>query len=208
MSNHRIPLEPEKYYHIYNHGVGHLDVYQEDADYNFFMKKYNHYASPVANTYAYCLMPNHFHFIIQIKPKDEVIRYLQQKYFSINKAALKNGNCLANRLSHEFGTLFNCYSKHYNFIYRRRGGLFMQSFKRKLIKNNEYFNQLILYVHANPIEAGISNRFEDWKYSSYLSILKRKNTVLSSERILEAFGGHDNYIYTHNQYIKSSQPNP
>lgn len=72
MINYYETLEPDKYYHIYNHAVGQDNLFNTDENYRFFLEKYAHYIIPVADIFAYCLLPNHFHFAIRIKPEDEI----------------------------------------------------------------------------------------------------------------------------------------
>ena len=67
-----IPLEPDKYYHIYNHAVSKDNLFVKEANYHFFLKKYAQYILPVADTFAYCLMPNHFHFAVRIKDRSDI----------------------------------------------------------------------------------------------------------------------------------------
>ena len=78
MAANQDPLQPEKFYHIYDHGIGSDAIFFNDDNYIYFLKKFAEYISPVANTYAYCLMPNHFHFLIQIKTEKEVFNFLKE----------------------------------------------------------------------------------------------------------------------------------
>ncbi len=65
-----------KYYHIYNHANGFENIFNEERNYRFFLEKYQFYISPIADTLAYCLMPNHFHFLIKIKSEEELRGWL------------------------------------------------------------------------------------------------------------------------------------
>jgi hypothetical protein len=60
-------LEYGAYYHIYNRGINGENVFREKRNYRFFLQRYAKYVEPVAFTYAYCLMKNHFHFLIRTK---------------------------------------------------------------------------------------------------------------------------------------------
>jgi putative transposase len=71
-----IPLEEDRYYHIYNRANGSEKIFVEKDNYRFFMDKYRQHISPIADTYCYCLMPNHFHFLIKIKTEAEVRKAL------------------------------------------------------------------------------------------------------------------------------------
>jgi len=69
MGNNREPFEPYNIYHVYNHGNAEDLIFREDTNYDFFLKKYGKYIPEIAETYAYCLMPNHFHVMVWIKKK-------------------------------------------------------------------------------------------------------------------------------------------
>ena len=64
--------KPYKYYHIYNHTNGFGNIFKSDENYRFFLEKHKLYISPVAGTFAYCLIPNHFHLLIKIKSEEEL----------------------------------------------------------------------------------------------------------------------------------------
>jgi len=70
-------LVPNTCYHIFNHANGFENVFEEPENYRYFMEKYVDYICPIAETYAYCLMPNHFHLVIRIR-KREVIEELSK----------------------------------------------------------------------------------------------------------------------------------
>lgn len=74
-----IPLEEDRYYHIYNRANGNEKIFVKKDNYRYFMDKYKQHISPIADTYCYCLMPNHFHFLIRIKTESEVRKALVGK---------------------------------------------------------------------------------------------------------------------------------
>jgi putative transposase len=61
------PLQPGLYYHVFNRGNNGEDLFREERNYSFFLKLYGKYITPVADTYAYCLLRNHFHVLLRIK---------------------------------------------------------------------------------------------------------------------------------------------
>ncbi len=56
--------EEGKYYHIYNRGNNKQKIFFDDENYLFFLSKFKKYLIPNIDVFAYCLMPNHFHFFI------------------------------------------------------------------------------------------------------------------------------------------------
>ncbi len=73
-----LPLEAGNYYHIYNHSNGNDNVFFKKKNYQYFLSKYFDYISPVADTFAYCLMPNHFHFLLKFKEEKELFEWLKE----------------------------------------------------------------------------------------------------------------------------------
>lgn len=61
-------FEEERFYHIYNRSINREDLFKSEANYVFFLKKWKELILPFFKIYAYCLMPNHFHFLAFVKP--------------------------------------------------------------------------------------------------------------------------------------------
>ena len=95
------PIERGKYYHIYNRGINSGILFKEKTNYEHFLKLYDFHINPIAETYAWCLMKNHFHFLIRIKEENEIT--------SENKILP----------SQSFSNLFNAYTKAFNKSYNR-----------------------------------------------------------------------------------------
>ena len=67
------PLLPNTSSHIFNHANGFEDVFRGKENYRFFLEKYRLYIYPIAETYAYCLMPNYFHLVVWIRKRESII---------------------------------------------------------------------------------------------------------------------------------------
>ena len=93
-----IPLISEQYYHIYNCGNNGENLFFEERNYPYFLKLYAKYIYPVTNTYAYCLMKNHFHLLVRMKPLED----------------LEGFENLPGLYSRQFSNLFNAYTKAIN----------------------------------------------------------------------------------------------
>lgn len=74
MSNSRTPLLSNQTYHIFNRAIGNELLFASDDNYKFFLEKYGKFIFPVADTYCYCLMPNHFHILLKIK-EDKIMSF-------------------------------------------------------------------------------------------------------------------------------------
>tara|TARA_B100000780_G_scaffold277901_1_gene249783 strand:+ start:1962 stop:2723 length:762 start_codon:yes stop_codon:yes gene_type:complete len=120
MHNKQAQLEPDRMYHIYNRANGNERLFLDAENYRFFLEKYQLYISPIAQTYCYCIMPNHFHFLVKIKSEKELLKALP-KFQTLEELEAKskfqilkiNPN-LSGLLSKQFSNFFNAYSKAFN----------------------------------------------------------------------------------------------
>ena len=137
---HFEPLTPGNFYHIYNHAVGGRNLFREADNYEYFLHLYDKHASPVAETFAWVLMPNHFHLLVRIKDNTEISDLTGFQSLSGLKPAHQY-----------FSNLFNAYTKAFNKRFGCRGALFERPFKRKLIDNKTHLKNVVLYIHNNPV---------------------------------------------------------
>src|ERR1022692_3485895 len=112
MADPKIPLEADKYFHIYNHAVGKDNLFIIDKNYTFFLLNFKDYISPFADLAGYCLMPNHFHLIVRFHSFDEIVKvFLERK---IIKDTNIDFEMLGELLSRQFSNFFNRYAKSVN----------------------------------------------------------------------------------------------
>ena len=78
MKKHTKAIECNAYYHIYNRGINVEAVFKNENNYAFFLLQYSKFIEPIADTYAYCLLSNHFHFLIKTKCTQEIIDYSEK----------------------------------------------------------------------------------------------------------------------------------
>lgn len=187
MKSNTEPMLPDNYYHVYNRGINGSPIFMEDKNFNYFLKKYNNHISCIADTYCYCLLKNHFHFLIKTKSEKELL--------IMGKSGNKSASWL---IGNQFATLFKSYSLIINKTYERTGALFENVFKRKCINSDEYLTRLIYYIHANPQNHGICDDFRNYPNSSYASMISDKPTNLMRKNVLDWFGGKEEYIKFHN----------
>ena len=218
MKNNEIPLLPSQFYHIYNHANGHENLFVKRENYYFFLQRYATFINPIADTFAYCLMPNHLHLLVRIKDEDDLQTAYQQKIklraeanfpkvLTARAAPFREVegenfrevevDTMSKFVSREFGSLFSSYSQAFNKQQNRKGSLFIPNFKRKLIDTEDYFTQLVHYIHANPVHHGFVRRFTDWEFSSYHAFLSDKNTNLQRDEVLGWFGGVNDFKKFH-----------
>ena len=179
-------MEPGKYYHIFNRGNNRELIFRSEENYRYFLQKYRRYVHPHVETYTYCLMPDHFHFLIRVKPSRENV---------------EPANGILSPWSKAFKDFFISYAKSFNKRYNRTGSLFQYKFKRKEIGKDDYLIRLICYIYANPIAAGLCTRFGDWKFSSYNALAGYSSTELNRSSVLEWFGGRENFVRLHQEFM-------
>jgi REP element-mobilizing transposase RayT len=185
-------MEPNKTYHIYTHANGNENLFRIPENFRFFLKRYHDFVSPVADTYAYCLMPNHVHFLVNYKTEDALVATFG-KFETFQK--------LETRISKQWVNLFSSYTQAFNKMYSRSGSPFAPNFKRKEIANQEYFKNVILYIHQNPIRHGFVSSLAEWPWTSFQAMLIDLPTRLKRKEVLELFGNSSEYIRFHNQPI-------
>jgi putative transposase len=111
------PLEPDKFYHIYNHAVGKESFFETDDDYKLFLEKFIKYIVPVSDVFAFCLMPNHFHFAVRMKSEQEIIQSLKivnRKIAAIAGKGVADEAVVSEAISKQYSHLFNAYAKNFN----------------------------------------------------------------------------------------------
>jgi len=211
------PLVCGNFYHIYNRAIGSGDLFRDNDNYEYFLSLYDKFISPIADTYAWALMKNHFHFLVRIKEnvvykysnadrsKDAVrledTRFEEVKWQTINLSASAGPDSVKKipKPHLHFSHLFNAYTKYFNIRYNRHGSLFERSFKRKLIDNKDYLRQAILYIHNNPVHHGFCSHPIEYPWSSYLTCITTKPTRLQRKEVIDLFVDSVQFQKVHNE---------
>ncbi len=167
-------LQPGRYYHIYNRGNNREDLFREERNYRYFLQLYARHVHPIADTFAYCLMKNHFHLLVRVKEQTSQV--------------LKTCEVSPAKPSQAFSNLFNAYTKAMNKAYGRTGSLFQDRFGRIEVTSDTYFLHLIFYIHFNPQKHGFVADFREWPWSSYRALCGAAETKLGRAAVLDWFG--------------------
>jgi putative transposase len=157
MARREVVFLPGQYYHIYNRGVNHQEIFRSEENYRFLLGRVKKYI--VLNQMAmiaYCLMPNHYHFLLRQDGEVPISTLIQ--------------------------AVFNSYSKAFNVAFSRTGTLFEGPFRAIAVEKYEYLLHLCRYIHRNPMDAGLVKHPGEWKYSNYLEwIGKRAGTLIDMD---------------------------
>lgn len=187
--NRQETLDFEQIYHVYNRAVGTDKLFITERDYYYFQEKFDRYLSAFVEIFSFCLLPNHFHFLLRIKEKSKIIEELNYKG---DDFSYKNTN-------RAFSNFFNSYTKSFNKVHHRKGKLLMLPYKRILVDEEDYLLTLINYIHRNPIHHGLKQEFAEWKYSSYNDYICDRPSKIKKAEIILLFGTIENFIQFHQE---------
>jgi REP element-mobilizing transposase RayT len=156
---------PGALYHVTSRGNARQAIFIDDEDRGGFLDV----LSMVVERFnwlchAYCLMENHYHLLIETP----------------------EGN-----LSIGMRELNGVYTQGFNQRYRRVGHLFQGRYKAILVEKEYHLLSLCRYVVLNPERAGLINRPEQWRWSSYRATIRlvKKPSFLTVDWVLSQFGG-------------------
>lgn len=194
-----LPLLPNHIYHLYNRGNNRADLFTDDGNYELFLKLYARHIFPVAETFCYCLMRNHFHLLVRIR---EVVGVGVGADLTGGTKACGSPTFAAppvRSATQAFSNFFNAYARVYNQSKQRTGALFERPFKRIVVDNQAYFTRLVTYIHQNPQRHGFVGDFREWKWSSYQSFVTNKPTRLQRDEALVWFDEREQFVAAHLQ---------
>ncbi len=184
--SHTIPLVGGEFYHVYNRGINGADLFHEERNYRHFLNLYAKHVYPVVDTYAYCLMKNHFHLLVCPKLKPDL-------------TGIQNPSGLSTLYSQRFSNCFNAYTKAINHTYQRSGSLFERPFHRVRVESERHLLHLVAYIHRNPKHHGFLEAFDAWPYSSYKAFHSPGRSHIRRDEVLEWFGGMEAFESYHRQ---------
>jgi putative transposase len=207
-----------KFYHIYNCGINGENLFRESENYTSFLASMDKYILPVAELFAWVLMPNHFHLLVRIKEnvaykysiadRDRMgqVWFDEHKWETIDLPACSpesgTDSIKLPKPHLHFSHFCNAYSKYYNKRYTRHGGLFERRFKRKHINHERYFKRMVLYIHNNPVHHGFCSHPVEYPWSSYLTCISVKPTRLKRDSVMGWFDSEANFKLLHNEEIE------
>ena len=146
-------LQSGVYYHLYNQGNNRRTLFFSESDYRTFMKLVKIRLLPFADVSAWCLMPDHFHFLLRPKPE--------------GLAEKQVGNLRSTNLANGLRLLQSQYGQYLNARMGWSGSVFRPKPKWMEMKSAEMVATCFQYIHQNPERAGLVLRTGTWPFSSY-----------------------------------------
>lgn len=199
MSYRKTPIVQDEIYHVFNRGVGRQPIFLSTRDYQraldvfkFYIYKkpslrfsfYNRLpddqkkkffdemvksVTPIVEVICFCLMPNHFHFLLKNLTEDGIKQFISN--------------------------FQNSYAKYFNIKTDRIGTLFQQNFKAVRIESDEQLIHVSRYIHLNPVTSYLieANHIENYLWSSYPNYLLDESTYIFKDPVLGQFNSIESY---------------
>jgi len=176
-----------EYYHIFNRGNRKGDIFLDNQDKGVFLERLIKYKDECQiSILCYCLMPNHFHFLLKQEGEISVTNFIHRMLIS--------------------------YCMYFNKKYNTVGRLFQGPFKAKLVEGEEYLLQLSRYIHLNPGEIFKTRSLKNYLWSSYLDYIGKRNRGLcETDLILSYFSktvpglSYQNFVEQSNEIVLREQ---
>ena len=168
MPRRKTAFVPGQFYHLYNRGVNRQPIFFERENYLYFLRLWRQkLATQTLYVLAYCLMPNHYHFLVQLR---------------------------SDRLSDRMGRLSLAYTKAINKRHKRCGPLFQGRFQAIHVDHDRYLLNLSRYIHLNPVKAGLVDTPQEWEFSSYKDYVElRDGSLPQFKTVRDNFGNATMY---------------
>ena len=150
------------YYHIYNRGVDKSPIFYNSDNYLYCLRLIKRYSARYGiSLIAYCLMPNHYHFLLRQDGDIPLYRFIN--------------------------SLFNSYVQAVNRQQHRKGSLFEGRYQYVHVNRDEYIIHLCRYIHMNPVKANLVLRPENWPYSNYCEWINLRRGTLKDQDFITAY---------------------
>ncbi|MBE7535376.1 MAG: hypothetical protein HS124_06570 [Anaerolineales bacterium] len=200
------PLTYGTFFHIYNRGNNGENIFIQERNYAYFMDLWWKHTSPIAETWAFGLLRNHFHATVYIKNREDLSgltittarRNVRADKETSSSDSIGDLTGLKD-VSQYFSNFFNAYARGVNIATQRTGALFERPFKRIPVDSESYLMRLIVYIHQNPQKHKFVTDFRDWNYSSYHDMISNNPTRLQREKVLQLFGSREDFIRIHRE---------
>ena len=173
----------DHYYHIFNRGCNREPIFFVKKNYLYLLRRLKTTVTKYGvSIIAYCLMPNHYHFLVHQLTERPLSDWLKAVFIGYTQAVNKQQN--------------------------RQGTLFEGRARHRVIEKDVYLDHLICYIHLNPVEAGLVRKSEHWQYSNFLECTgQRDGTLYDRQFMIDHFGSMAAYRLFYQEYSQNSTLN-
>jgi len=145
-------------YHILNRGNGRQDIFHKDGDYQSFINLIKESKTKYSiKIFAYCIMPNHFHLVVEPEKGEDLSKWMQW--------------------------LMTSHVRRYHRHYNSSGHIWQGRYKSFIVQNNEYLLMVLRYVENNPVRKGLVKMAKDWPWSSHKERIYKNENIISDSPI-------------------------
>lgn len=194
------PLVNGQFYHVFNRGVEKREIFTNKREYVRFLESTAYYqkANPptkfsrstedqrksksdkkIVEIIAYCLMPNHFHLLLQQLQDNGISTFIRK--------------------------LTNSYTRYFNTKNERIGPLFQGQFKAVRVESDEQLLHLTRYIHLNPLVGYVVKDLRNFEWSSYLIYINQGNNQICQKNAIEkliSLKGYEQFVLDQIDYAK------
>lgn len=176
-------FQPTSVYHVYNQGNNSKQLFYKEEDYILFLELFSKYVHPYVDVIAWCLIPNHFHFMLSVNE---------------NCVAVKQGNIMLDSVSNGFRNISSAYAHLFNKEHSHTGSVFRPKTKSKLLEvsiKENYFINCFYYIHQNAWRHGLVTHPSLWKFSSYHFYTGNRVISLCNKKLAEEICEYDIHTF-------------
>jgi REP element-mobilizing transposase RayT len=196
-----------EFYHVYNRTNNKEKLFKTEKNRRYFLFLLKAKLNLIADVYAYALLDNHFHLLIQVKSEEEIQHNLSRiekckRSITVNRYldSIDKDIEIHKLISVFFSGAFNSYTQAINKCYGRHGNLFSRPFKRSQVYSEAKLEYLFNYIHKNSMKHGKTTSYLYDKWNSYRSILLENNEIVNTKLVLDFFGGKSEFVKFHQEY--------
>jgi len=193
-------------YHIYNQGNNRQKIFFKQENYIFFLQKTHTHILPYADVLAWCLMPNHFHFMVYVIHESLPVAADQTEGFAPSEAFGSSPKMRTFNFS--IGIMLRSYTNAINKQNNSSGALFRRKTKAECVNcsngitpsfitdsytmtftppEKQYPQVCFNYIHQNPVKAGLVRKTSDWEFSSAADYFGNRNGKLINKKRAEKY---------------------
>lgn len=160
-------------HHVILRGINRQIIFEDEYDYLQFISILKYYKELCEfKLYAYCLMDNHIHLLIEHTSVglEIIMKKIEVKFV-----------------------------RWYNRKYQRVGHLFQERFKSEPVNDMRYLKTVFRYIHQNPLKAGVETSLGTYRWSSYHEYMALDRSFIDIDKILSLFPNHTecmNYLHS------------
>jgi len=205
-------FEEQMFYHIICKSIQGIALFKNDDNKRFFLQRYQYYLSPFIDTYAFCLLNNHVHFLVRVKTLAAIEASINA--IPVNDTTITQQLFMERKVSldvlleKQFNSFLVSYTRAFNNFLLRKGHVFVRPFKRIAVTESAHFMQLVIYIHANPLKHGLTNELTNYKWSSYQAIVTDSYTNIKRAEVLDWFNNKEQFIAIHQEQSRYHYTHP